>query len=161
MSEVSENSTSIEQLAVVEDIIADIYAAYAATIPEFTDFWIEISVEELHHASWVRSLLHMYHAGTIYIEENRFSLDTILTFQTYLRDLLADARKGKTSAIGALSVARDLEGTLAESSFHQVFVTDAREVGELLNRLRHSTEKHVERIEQVWQEYKKTSAANL
>ncbi|MEI7832468.1 MAG: hypothetical protein WCJ56_04645 [bacterium] len=160
MHEESKNFNSIEQLAVIEEIIADIYSAYAATIPDFTDFWNEISVEELHHASWVRSLLHLYQAGTIYIEENRFSLDTILTFQTYLRDLLADARKGKTTVIGALSVARDLEGTLAESSFHQVFATDAREVGELLNRLRHSTEMHVERIENKWQEYLKTSAGN-
>ncbi len=157
MNEVDINSNSIEQLAVIEEIIADIYATYSRTIPEFSEFWNGISVEELHHASWVRTLLHMYQAGKIFIEEGRFSLDTILTFQTYLRELRTDAQLGKTTAIGALSVARDLEGTLAESSFHQVFATDSREVGELLNRLRHSTEKHVERIEHVWQEYKKTS----
>ncbi len=157
MSEVDSNSIGIEQLAVIEEKIADIYASYAQATPELDVFWKAISVEELHHASWVRALSELYQAGKVSIVDDRFPLETLHTFQTYIDELLVDAKKGKLTPLMTLGVALDLEGTLAESSFHQTFATDATEVGELLNRLRRATEGHVERIENLWQQYKKSS----
>lgn len=154
MSEVDSNSKGIELLAVMEEKIAAIYASYAVATPELDVFWETISVEELHHASWVRALLELYQEGKVSIVDDRFPLETLQTFQTYLDELLVNAKRGKLTPLMTLGVAMDLEGTLAESSFHQTFATDATEVGELLIRLRRATERHVERIENLWQQHK-------
>lgn len=145
---------TVEILAVNEEMLAELYRAYAGVYPEMADFWNHLADDELRHAGWVRALIERVERGELTIREGRFSPEAFNIFMEYLRQRTAEARAVPPSLFGALSVARDLETTMIEGSFHAAMDGDNDRVRQLLIALTESTKSHVAALNKVWLEHR-------
>jgi Mn-containing catalase len=139
----------IEAMARHEEIIASLYNAFAENIEGHSDFWNDISLEELGHASLVREFRQKVEEGAATINEGRFKVPAIEHSIKFIKGEVEKARHGWTMNFHALVTAADIENALLENKFLEVFETDDEELRTLLDYLQTSTRDHKKRIEKL------------
>ena len=158
----AEKHRAVEILAENEDATADLYAAYAECYPEHRAFWLRLVQEEHLHALWVRQMLDRVHSGEIDIREDRFTPETYQAFLDYLHRRLRETQSQSPTLLEALTIARDLESSMIEQVFFQVFEGDAPALQQMLRNLHASTQAHLAQIAQLWRQvYDAEHPANL
>jgi len=116
----------IELLAQHEETIAELYKTYAEKFPSKKQFWTVLHLEELEHASWIRRLRPKIDEGLVAFNEERFNIKTIQTSLNYLTELLSKAKSQRLQLTEALSAGLDIEESLIESKFYEVYETDSQ-----------------------------------
>lgn len=142
----------IEMLARNEEIVSQLYKAYAEKFPDHKDFWSQLAEEEIDHADWIHKLHFQIEEGSVYFNEDRFKMEAIQSFLDYLNDCLVKAQKEETSLINALSIAWDLENGLIEKKFFEVFEGDSAKLKHVLIDLADSTKDHRDRVKRALDE---------
>jgi len=145
-----ERVQAVELLAVNEDATAELYAAFAAKFPEQRKFWLQLVGEEKLHAHWVREFIEKIQRGEADIRPDRFNPQIYQTFLDYLHQCLTEAKQQPISFFAALSIAKDVENSMIEQVFFQVFEGDDPALKQVLRNLHNSTEVHRQHIEQMW-----------
>jgi len=143
-----------ELLAQCEEKLGELYQAYAEWFPEEAAFWEKLAKEERAHASWVQALLPRVHGGLITFRENRLGSPAFILFYDYIVQRLQESRSPITLP-GALIVAVDIENTLVEKSYYDVFTATDPESARLLTLLSRSSDAHLRRVREKWREYQK------
>jgi len=149
----SEGKT-VELLAQCEGKLGELYQAYAGLFPEEAAFWERLAKEEQAHASWVEALLPRVRAGVISFREDRLGSQAFILFYDYIVQRLQESRRPITLA-GALIVVVDIENSLVEKSFYDVFTTADPESARILTLLSRSTEAHLRKTQEKWRQYQK------
>ena len=150
-----ENSSSIiEKLACNEETIARLYKGYADAFPILREFWISLASEEMKHASWIKNLGVEAREKPIYIDEQRFNIVAIQSFTNYLGKELAKVNERKIPLIEALSITFQIEQSLIESKFLEVFQTDSVELKHTLTKLLNDTVAHRDKAKEKLKTYK-------
>jgi rubrerythrin len=144
--------TVVRLLAENEELISDLYTAYAKRFPEHADFWSGLAVEERDHARWLRELGSRVEEGSLYVNEDRFRREPIRLFHEYLEGELR--RQAPMPLARALSVALSTEQALIERRFFEVFETDSAELKHILRDLASATEEHVKQVRDMWAKHK-------
>lgn len=148
----------VEMLAKNEEAVSRLYSAYADRFPEYKDFWSELAVDEIDHASELRKLCEIASSGSLYINEGRFNTTAISTFSSYLEKESEPDRVKASSLINALSVAMHIEESLIERKFFDVFEADSAELKHTLSNLASETARHLEKVRQMWEEHKQPAS---
>ena len=148
-------SEVIELLAQHEETVAEIYKAYAEKLPDKKHFWTVLHLEELDHAAWIRRLKQKVEEGFIYFNEERFKTETIRTSLDYLKEILSKVKKEKVNLKHALSTGMDIESSLIESKFYEVYETDDHEFRQLLSALAGAFKEHHDRLKDALEKTKK------
>ncbi|MHB0937734.1 MAG: ferritin family protein [Armatimonadota bacterium] len=141
-----------ELLAQCEAKLGELYQAYAGLFPEEAAFWEKLAKDERAHANWIASLLPRVRSGTISFREDRLGSPAFILFYDYLVQRLAETRN-RISLLGALVVAMDIENTLVEKSFYNVFTSADPESARILALLSRSADAHLRRVQEQWRLY--------
>lgn len=144
----------IEQMAKNEEKLSELYAKYAHAYPTRKEFWNEIAREEVSHGAWIRTLGKRIEDGVVTFGSDRFNIDLLNDFYKYVQQQeirLAD----NMPLITALVASKEIEETLLEKKFFEVFHGDAPEVEILLLALEYSTKNHREIVLKAWEEERK------
>ena len=141
----------VEMLAKNEDKLSSLYAAYAHSFPSRKDFWNGLALEEVSHGKWVRTLVKRVEEGTVQIGNDRFNVDMMNDFYKTVQQHQTENSQG-VSLLAALTAAIELEKTMIEKKFFEVFQGDAPELQTLLLALEYSTENHRDIVEKAWRE---------
>ena len=150
-------SNLIDKLAANEEYVGRLYKEYAEIFPILREFWIGLALEEANHASWLKKLNASISSGSIFIAEGRFNIFAIQTFMDYLVAELARVQKNGVSLIEALSITSDIEQSLIESKYFEVFKTDSAEIQHILKKIRDETLAHRNKAKDELEKYKKTT----
>ena len=142
----------ITKLAKNEQTISQLYQAYAEKFPDYQKFWANLSSEEIEHSNWISDLNSKVNQGLISFSEERFKIEAIETFLKYLQQRLADIKEEKISLINALSIALDIENSLIERKFFEVFESDSEGLKYTLLSLAAATEFHRTKIKKILDE---------
>ena len=145
---------TVELLAQCEEKLAELYQVYADRFPEEAAFWEQLAKEERGHARWVQALLPGVRKRLITFREDRFGSPAFMLFYDYIVQRLQEIRNPIT-LLGALIVAVDIENTLVEKSFYDVFTTADPESARLLALLSRSSDAHLRRVREKWREHQK------
>jgi len=146
----------IEALAMHEEVIRDLYIAYARRFPEHITFWEQLANEEQAHAGWIRNLLRNAEDGELEIVPGRFRLKAIETSMKYLRN---EAEKSRTKEIDigyAAEIAREVESALIDRKFFEIFETDSEVLQDTLTALQNATKEHRKKVDEFFKEIKKS-----
>jgi hypothetical protein len=133
-----------------EELLSKLYGLNSNLFPVDSEFWIDISKDEMVHASWLSELSTFLEQGNIVLGDERFDLDSINKFGSDVTDQINIANKGTITAIKALTTSMDLENSMLESDIFKVYDTDDDELKVILNRLHRSTEVHYSEIKERW-----------
>ena len=143
-----------EMLASNEEVVGRLYQACAKKYPECEDFWTGLAVDEKTHADWIRQLAGQVGEGRIHIEPGRFKKEAIESFGKYVQEEISRIKGSDLPLITALSIALDIEKSVMESNFFEIFATDSEELKHVLHDLAEATEEHVKRVEECWAHYR-------
>ncbi len=142
----------LEALKEHELAIAHLYEIYAEVFPEWKDFWIGLSNDELQHADWIAALCAEVAGGTEKFVAGRFRVETVEHSIEYVRQLAATASQDDFILINALSVALQLERGLLEKKYFEVFTGDSDRAKEILALLAGCTATHYDKLHKLWKD---------
>lgn len=132
----------VDLLAKNEEAVSALYKTYADKFPEWQEFWLSLSKEEVGHANWIRDLTTKASQGELYIDENRFNIEPIEQFLAYIDERQHEAKDINITIKKALGVAYDIENSMIERKFFTVFTGDSLELKEVLQKLSNATDHH-------------------
>lgn len=146
----SSASEIVEAMARNEEAISRLYQAYADRFPAQKEFWSGLAAEETTHAGWIRGIQARMKEGALSINKDRFKLQPVRAFTSYLEREMAGAREPGMSPINALSVALYIEESIIEQRYFEAAAADTPEMKRVLDDLAGSTRAHLEKVRREW-----------
>jgi len=139
----------IQKLIEYEETLSQLYAPCAERFPQHQDLWSRLSSDERSHGEILRVLYGKCQKKSLVITQRRFSPQAVGTALAYVRGLITQMRAGKISYPRALSLARDIESSVIEKRFYEVFSGEAEEVKKAFHTLEMDTQEHRDRLAAV------------
>jgi len=139
----------IQKLIEYEEMLSHLYAACAQRFPQHQDLWSRLSSDERSHGEILRVLYEKCQRKSLVINQRRFSPQAVGTALAYVRDLITQMGEGKISATRALSLARDIESSVIEKRFYEVFSGETEELKKVFRTLEMDTQEHRDRLAAV------------
>jgi hypothetical protein len=136
----------IELLAKNEEHIKQLYTVYANRFPEHRAFWNEMAFAEFTHATWIRKLANEITKNCIKINPGRFHRAAIETTISYVKNQIANAGSADITPNKAVSIAADIENSMLEKKFFEIYDNDCQELKNTLEYLKLETESHRESV---------------
>lgn len=147
----------IDKMAESEELISQLYRAYADRFPTLQEFWSGLADEEMEHANSLYELCAKVTGQLpLYIKEDRFKIQAIQTYQEYLQKEIENARKKELLLINALAVSRYIEESLIESKYFEAFETDSVDLKRVLLKLSKDTRVHMNKTKEMLNKYKQS-----
>lgn len=134
-----------------EKAIGRLYAAYARRFPRDREFWLGLSQEERQHAQWVESLQARVEEDPSSLVADRFPTAAIELSLAYVNRLIENADDFHLTRTNALSIALDLERSLLEHRYFEVFTSDNPQIRQTLQLLRQCTQTHLQKVQHLWE----------
>jgi hypothetical protein len=148
-------SKVIEMLIQQEELIAEIYKTYSEKFSEHEGLWLDLATEEVEHSLWIRLLHARSKDGSVEFKGDRFKMDILQFSLRYLKHQLEEAQKQEISLLDALEIAWDIENSLLEKRFFEIFKEDSEELRKILTDLTVSTSAHRERVGRYLEKHKR------
>ncbi|MDX9913490.1 MAG: hypothetical protein RBS77_02835 [Candidatus Moranbacteria bacterium] len=143
----------IELMRSYELFLKDLYHFFAQKIPQEKEFWLRLSEEENKHAYWLEVLgMNIEKRGISLNGDDRFNLPLIKSSIEHVKEALDDFKKIELSFFDALTFAKDIENSMIEKKFFEVFYGIDDDFDRVMKLLKEETKKHSERIEEKLQE---------
>jgi hypothetical protein len=139
---------TIELMQRLEDSVAQLYEIYARKFPDYANFWMTLALQENMHADLIRGLGAMVSSGTIAFKEDRFSIEQLQQAFDNLQHELQIARQTDYSLSKATAIALNLEESLIEKSFFEIFESDSQEMKDVFADLARDTQEHIKKLTQ-------------
>jgi len=139
----------IELLAQHEETIGEFYRINAKKFSEKKQFWTVLHLEELEHASWIRRIRAQVDEGLLAFNKGRFKIKQLCDSLDFIKGQLKRAKTADLSLKQALSTALNMEESVIESKFFEVYATDSQELKQLLGALEDSYKEHRNRLKQA------------
>lgn len=137
----------IDYLVLCEESIAALYEIYSEKVPEYREFWQEISAEEIVHAGLLATMYGLLEKGHIFYGIGRFDKNLVFGFLTKVGEEIAFARENPVSALHAMQMAVFIETSVLEAHFYEVITSDAAEFRFVAERLADDTHNHVQIVQ--------------
>lgn len=137
----------IDRLAQFEALIADLYDAYGAALPEMVDFWRALSHEERIHAERLRSLHSLLDKGKLFYNLTSFDMATIDALIKEIQAEIIVANRKTVTRSQALTTALSIEKSIVEGKFYANVKSDATEFSVIADHLAKSTERHCKLVQ--------------
>lgn len=143
----------LELMRSYELFLKDLYQFFAQKIPQEKEFWLRLSEEENKHAYWLEVLgMNIEKRGISLNGDDRFNLPLIKSSIEHVKEALDDFKKIELSFFDALTFAKDIENSMIEKKFFEVFYGIDDDFDRVMKLLKEETKKHSERIEEKLQE---------
>jgi hypothetical protein len=161
MVEKSETLHAIELLKAIEVTVATIYDGFANKFPVHKDYWTQLADEERIHAQWIENLFEEAASGSINMKKGRFNTNAIQLFLTYAEDILDQIHKEAISLTQAVDMAIDLETSLLERKFYDVFDGDSDILQQTFLKMTDQTSDHIIKIHKITEALKGSATGHL
>lgn len=149
MVEKNETLHAIELLKAIEWTVSRIYEVFANKFPVHKDLWTQLSDEEKLHARWIENLLVEAASGSIKLKKGRFNAGAIQSFSQYAEEILCRIKKENISLTQAVDMAIDLETSLLERRFYEIFDGDSDILRETFSNMIAETSDHIGKIRTI------------
>ncbi len=130
-------------MAEVEMAIGKLYRCCAACFPEDRRFWLGLVNQEIRHAKYILKMGKIISKKKDQFEMNRpFNPTAMRTVLSGIKTNMAQVKSRGIPKSRMLAIAHDIEKSLLESNFAEMFKTKDVEYQNLLNEIRNDTAVH-------------------
>lgn len=145
----NKNEDILELMQSYELLLKDLYRIFADKIPAEKEFWLKLAEEEDKHAYWLEVLSINIKKRDISLDgDDRFNLPLIKISIKHIQEALDDFKKVDLSFFDALNFAKDIENSMIEKKFFEVFYGIDEDFDRVMKLLKEETEEHRKRIEE-------------
>ncbi|KKP68737.1 MAG: hypothetical protein UR66_C0003G0002 [Candidatus Moranbacteria bacterium GW2011_GWE1_35_17] len=145
----NKNDDVLELMRSYELLLKDLYALFALKISEEKEFWLKLSEEENKHAYWLEVLgANMQKQNISLNGDDRFNLPLMKSSISHIQESLEDFKKVEISLFDALTFASDMENSMIEKKFFEVFYGINDDFDRVMKLLKEETIAHSQRIEE-------------
>jgi len=142
-----------ELLASHEEAIGNLYKEFAEKFGGMKDFWTKLSAEETQHAYWLRRLnARIEKEGCGYINTEQFRSEAVEESLRKINKKLEELRQSDIFLKDVLEFAMQLEESILENKYFDLFVGDIAEIKQVQYCLAEVVDEHRERILKVLEE---------
>jgi len=149
----TEQEHALNLLAEHEKAIGDLYQRFADRFPEYASLWSGCAQEEFRHVEIVRNMQAMAAQGLI-SHTGRFNAAAIQTSLSYIADQTNMAQGGELRDRQALAIALNIESSLLENRYFEMFGATAPEFQKMQRTLLEETVKHRRMIQAALEKIK-------
>ena len=142
----------IELLRRQENLLSELYAAFADKFSDFRKFWLSVSREEAKHAEWLGKLAAADAKGLVHFNKEHLNITAVRTFVSYIEGLLAKVSSTEFTVAKSFITAIDLEKALIEKNTFSKFAAVSPAALKVLESLKAETTKHIQKIEKMKQQ---------
>lgn len=136
---------TLEILTVLEKnelLIQRLYTLYAERLPEQKSFWLRIAGEENTHAQWIRALAEKAAQNKLRLRSSAIKLSSLERVQHYLEEKIEALADLDLTQTQALTTAMDIEKTVAEDRYFELFETEDEETRKIFAKLQAAATGH-------------------
>jgi len=157
MEEENKKEDVLELMRSYELILKDLYEIFSEKISEEKEFWKKLSEEENKHAYWLEVLgANMRRENISLNEDNRFNVPLIKSSLKHVQEATEDFKNmEKIDSFDALNFAGDVENSMVEKKFFEVFYGQSEEFDRVMKLLKEETREHNQRIMQKLEQERK------
>ena len=131
------------------------YLQFAKSHPNHRQFWSQLASEEAMHAKWIKSLV--YHTKNSQIDLSDFKLkhQAIKTSNSYIEKQTEASKNGELSLLNAASIALDVEKSMIEKKFFEIFDLIGAQYKRVRAGLEKETSNHRQKLEKLFSQLNK------
>lgn len=137
----------IELMIKQESLMAKLYKLFAKEFPEHSEFWNNISNDEVNHAIWLRQLYNASENDVLHFDEGKVKVNAMNTYISHQEDVIARTERHELTLVKAVSLTLDMEHSLIEKNVFALFASISEKNRNILKRLILETEEHVRRLQ--------------
>lgn len=142
----------VQEIKRHELALAKMYKQFAVSHPEHREFWDQLAREEAIHAEWIESLGRHYQNGQIGLSGLKLNHQAIKTSISHLENQTEASRNGDLSLLNAVSIALDIEKSMIDNKFFEIFDLVDAKFDRIRAGLESETVKHRQHIEKLFSE---------
>lgn len=135
-----------EKLIENELLISKLYSTCADKFPKMSDFWNGLAQEEIKHADTIKELLEQVDGRALKLNKKRFNIRPLEISMEHIKNVVGRLEIGELDLIGILSLAQDLEQSVLESKYYEIFEGSSREYSDKLKSVRNESRGHAMKI---------------
>ncbi len=137
-----------EKLLSFELILAKLYDTFAERFPEQQQFWLDIARQEKGHAKVLRKFDRFIseRPDMANVVLGRFPLNLIKSTHDRIQDFIDQANDPDFTLVKALEAAVQIERTIIEQKFYEVYDSDNEQIKILLTLLTEESIQHAQKI---------------
>ncbi len=140
-----------KKLIECELTISKLYSTCAEYFPEQSSFWNGLVQEEIGHANTIEELLGQVDGRILKLNKNRFNIRPLEISIEHTKNVIGRIEIGELDLIGVLSLALDIEQSVIESKYYEIFEGGSREYSDRLKQVRNESRGHAARIRDMKQ----------
>jgi hypothetical protein len=104
------------------------------------------------HVKWIKTLAHHYRNGNIGVSDVKMNHQTLKTSISHLEKQTEASKNGQLSLLGAVSIALDIEKSMIENKFFEIFDLGDSKRRRIRAGLEKETSKHRQKLEKLFSE---------
>lgn len=131
-----------KKLIECELAISKLYSACAEHFPELSDFWNNLVLEEIKHANTIEELLGQIDGRTLKLNKNRFNIRPLEISIEHVKNVIGRLEVGELDLIGVLSLALEIEQSVIESKYYEIFEGGSCDYSDRLKQVRNASHGH-------------------
>ncbi|MCK5758058.1 MAG: hypothetical protein KAH14_03120 [Clostridiales bacterium] len=131
-----------KKLIECELTISKLYSTSAEHFPELSDFWNGLAQEEIGHANTIEDLLSQVDGRMLKLNKKRFNIRPLEISIEHAENIISRIEFGELDLIGVLSLALDIEQSVIESKYYEIFEGGSREYSDRLKQVRNESRGH-------------------
>lgn len=143
----------IEKVAEHEEKLSELYRAYSSYLSN-KDFWVDLAAEEVMHAYQVRNMVDHIRNAEIHVNKERFKTPAIEFSKKHIEDKIKLAQAEKADILQALTISLDIEKSLLEKRYYEIYEGDSIELKYSIEEMNKSIARHIEKVEEELYKYK-------
>lgn len=136
----------IQLLQIYELSIAELYENFAALFPSSNKTWLAYAKEERIHSKWISELHARLKKEKISFEQTKITVQSSRIAINFIEKQIAKAKKSEIDLTQAVTIAVDIEKSLLESAFFNIFKLSDPKAINLQSRLVEATKIHKEKL---------------
>lgn len=142
----------IQEIIRHEVSLEKMYKQFAKSHPNHRQFWSQIAREEALHVKWIKSLADHYTNGHIGLSDIKLNHQTLKTSISHLERQIEASKNGRLSLLNAVSIALDIEKSMIENKFFEIFDLGEGKRRQIRAGLEKETSKHRQKLEKLLSE---------
>ncbi len=129
--------------------IAKLYNECAEKFTELREFWKDLAKEEVGHSDTIKDVLAQVDGRSAVLNQRRFNARPLENSLEYVNEITDRVKDNNIDLLGILSLALDLEQSIIESKFYELFAGRSRDFNTWMKQVRDESRKHAVKIREM------------
>lgn len=131
-----------KKLIECELAISKLYSTCVEYFPEQSSFWNGLAQEEIKHGNTIEELLSQVDGKMLKLNKTRFNIRPLEISIEHVESIIDRIELGELDLIKVLSLALDIEQSVIESKYYEIFEGGTREYSDRLKQVRNESRGH-------------------